>query len=66
LVNSSEGNFVIKIVNRKAQWTPVKKGRTQKNELEIFGDLQEGDTLVAKANEEIRDGAEVNKLMLNE
>lgn len=64
LINSSEGNFVIKIVNRKAQWIPVKKGRTQKDQLEIFGDLQEGDTLVTKANEEIRNGERV--IMVND
>lgn len=59
LVNSAEGNFVIKVVNHKAQWVPVKKGKMQKDQIEIFGDLQENDTLVVKANEEIRNGAVV-------
>ena len=60
LVNSTTGVFVIRIKDKKAEWVPVKKGLDADNKIEVFGDLTEGDQLVATASEEIRDGAPVN------
>ena len=56
LVNSLHGDAVIKVGGRKAIWTDVKKGRTIDDKTEVYGNLNEGDTIVAKGNEEIRDG----------
>lgn len=59
LVNSSEGLFVIKVVNGKAQRVNVKKGRDINDQSEIFGELQLNDRLITKGSEEIKEGAEV-------
>lgn len=59
LVNSSEGLFVIRVVNGKAQRVNVKKGRDINDQSEIFGELQLNDQLITKGSEEIKEGAEV-------
>ncbi|MGN6493831.1 MAG: efflux RND transporter periplasmic adaptor subunit [Agriterribacter sp.] len=59
VVSSTEGIFVIQSVNGKAKWIEVKKGREQGDQVEIFGDIQPGDTLVKNANEEMRNGAQI-------
>nr|WP_315254677.1 hypothetical protein [uncultured Flavobacterium sp.] len=56
LVNSAEGLFVIKVVNRKATRIDVKKGREIDDKIEIFGDLNSNDKLVKIASEEIKEG----------
>ncbi|MBS1506416.1 MAG: efflux RND transporter periplasmic adaptor subunit [Bacteroidetes bacterium] len=60
LVNSTEKIFVVRIVNGKAEWVDVKRGMEVKGQVEIFGALTQGDQLVMRASEEIRDGAEVS------
>jgi membrane fusion protein (multidrug efflux system) len=59
LVNSTERVFVIRVVNNKAEWVDVKKGREISGKIEVYGNLQPGDQLVKKASEEIRDGSDV-------
>lgn len=58
LVSSTERVFVIRLVNNKAEWVDVKRGREASGNIEIFSDkLQSGDQLVKKGSEELRDGA---------
>jgi RND family efflux transporter MFP subunit len=57
VVNSQERIFIIKIVNNKAQWVDVKKGREADGKVEVFGDLKTGDLLVKTGSEEIRNGS---------
>ncbi|MEH6680027.1 MAG: efflux RND transporter periplasmic adaptor subunit [Sediminicola sp.] len=53
----SEGTFVIRDHNAKAQRIAIKKGREANGEMEIFSDeLRPNDRLVKFANEEIREG----------
>lgn len=53
----SEGTFVIKSINGKAQKVAVKKRRETTDKVEVFSDeLQENDQLLTVANEEIRNG----------
>jgi len=59
VVTTSEGAFVIKIVDGKAQRVNVKKGLQFEGQIEVFGNLKEGDVLLKKGNEEIKDGAEI-------
>jgi len=59
LVQSTEKVFVIRVVNGKAEWVDVQKGREADGKVEVFGKLNEGDQLVQAANDEIRDGAPV-------
>ncbi len=59
LVNSTERMFVIKVDSGKAVWVDVKNGRSQGDKVEVYGALREGDQLVTKASEEIRNGEPV-------
>lgn len=60
IINSTTGVFVVKVNDGKAEWIPVKKGLEEKDKVEVFGDLKEGDTIITEANEEIRDGVPVS------
>ncbi|GAB3972033.1 efflux RND transporter periplasmic adaptor subunit [Spirosoma terrae] len=60
IINSTTGVFVVKVNDGKAEWIPVKKGLEEKDKVEVFGDIKEGDTIIAEANEEIRDGVPVS------
>lgn len=59
VVSSTERVFIIRVVDGKAQWVDVKKGREENGKTEVYGDLKEGDTLIKVASEERRDGAPV-------
>jgi membrane fusion protein (multidrug efflux system) len=61
LVNSAEGTFVIKVVNRKATRIDVKKGREIDDKIEIFGDLNSNDKVVKIASEEIKEGDDIKE-----
>lgn len=56
LLDTSEGLFVLKVADNKAVKVAVKKGRETDDKVEIFGDLQEGDKLVAEPTEEMHEG----------
>jgi membrane fusion protein (multidrug efflux system) len=60
IVSSQERIFVIKVVNNKAEWVDVKKGRENDGKVEVFGELSAGDLIVKQANEEVRNGSAVN------
>lgn len=61
IVNSTERLFVIKVVDHKAQWVDVKKGREENGKTEIYGNnLNEGDTIIKTGSEERRDGSPVH------
>lgn len=64
IVNSSEGVYVVKSLNHKVQLIPVKKGIDSGKRVEIFGDLNSGDTIVIKANDEMKDGAVLNDTLV--
>lgn len=56
LVRSDEGLYVIRVTGGKTNKVQVKKGREMDNQVEIYGELRVGDTLVTKASEELRNG----------
>lgn len=60
VVSSQERVFVIKVVNGKAVWVDVKKGRESDGKLEVFGDLAAGDAIVKTGSEEVREGSTVS------
>lgn len=66
LVNSTERIFVIKIVDNKAVWVDVKKGREAEDKVEVYGQLTEGDHLVSVASDEIRNGALISNIKMGE
>ncbi|MGZ3943420.1 MAG: efflux RND transporter periplasmic adaptor subunit [Mucilaginibacter sp.] len=59
VVVSTERVFVIRVNNNKAEWVDVKKGFQSGGNMEIYGNLKPGEQIVAKANDEIRDGQPV-------
>lgn len=62
VLNSTQGTFVIKVVENRAVWVPVKTGSSSTEKTEIFGDVKEGDVLVKVANEEIRDNSDLKNV----
>ncbi len=60
ILNSTQGVFVIKVQDKKSVWIPVKTGRTEDGRTEVFGSINQGDTLLTHAGEEVRNGSNVN------
>jgi membrane fusion protein (multidrug efflux system) len=56
VLNSTEGVFVIKVQDKKTVWVPITTGKIDDDKAEVFGDLKEGDVLIKKASEEVRNG----------
>ena len=60
ILNSTQGVYVIKVQDKKSVWIPVKTGRTEDGRTEVFGSINQGDTLLSHAGEEVRNGSTVN------
>jgi RND family efflux transporter MFP subunit len=56
VVANTERTFVIRSKQGKAEWVTVRKGAATGDLVEVFGDLREGDLVVQRGNDEIRDG----------
>ncbi|MEI3799324.1 MULTISPECIES: efflux RND transporter periplasmic adaptor subunit [unclassified Chitinophaga] len=56
IISNSEKVFVIKAVNNKAVWIPVKCGNESNGQVEVFGDLSDNDQLVQNGSDEIKEG----------
>jgi hypothetical protein len=56
VVTTSERTFVIRVNGEVAEWVDVKKGATQADLIEIVGPLKEGDTVLRRGSDEIREG----------
>lgn len=59
IVTTLERKFVIRVREGKTEWVDVRTGINTSDKVEIFGDLQEGDLLLTKPNEEIKVGQKV-------
>jgi len=58
IVNTPEKVFIIKVDSGKAVWVPVIRGRDGEGLVEVYGDLQDGDVIISRADEEVRNGSE--------
>lgn len=58
---TTERIFVIRVSGGTAEWVDVRRGMTSGNEVEIFGDVSPGDTIVLRATDEIRPGTRVSR-----
>lgn len=56
VVTTLEKKFVVKVVNNEVVWVDVKEGFQMGSEVEVFGDLSEGDVLLVRGTDEIRPG----------
>lgn len=59
LVESAMGVYIIRVVDGKAQKVKVSKGRVLDNQLEVFGEIEPGEKVLLKANEEIAEGMKI-------
>jgi RND family efflux transporter MFP subunit len=57
--STTERIFVIRVRGGKADWVDIRRGMTEGNLVEVFGELQAGDQLVLRATDEIRPGTPV-------
>jgi RND family efflux transporter MFP subunit len=54
VVISTERKYVIKVQNNRAALVDVTTGNENNGMVEIFGDIKEGDSVITKANDEIK------------
>ncbi|GAB3922181.1 efflux RND transporter periplasmic adaptor subunit [Larkinella terrae] len=59
IISSSIGVFIVKVVNQKAEWVPIQKGLEEGDNVEVFGEVKEGDLIMTTATEEVRNGSPV-------
>jgi membrane fusion protein, multidrug efflux system len=55
-----ERTFVIRVRDGKAEWVDVKTGETVGAEIEVFGPLQAGDSVIVHASDSIGNGSAVS------
>lgn len=63
VVTSLERQFIVRANLGTVEWVDVKEGISMRDSVEIFGDMQEGDTLLTRGSEEIKPGIAV-KIMV--
>jgi len=59
IATTTERSFVIRVTNGKAEWVNVSKGAASGDLLEVFGPLNDGDVIVKRASDEIRNGSAI-------
>jgi len=59
ILDTSEGIYILKVVNGKVVKVAIKKGRETDNKLEIFGELAVGDEIITSPSEEMHEGQEI-------
>ena len=59
IATTTERSFVIRVAGGKAEWVNVSKGVTVGDLVEVFGALSDGDVLVKRASDEMRNGSAV-------
>jgi membrane fusion protein, multidrug efflux system len=61
VVQAQSGTFVIKTEENITKRIPVQISGAKDSLVEVFGNLQEGDTILQKGSEEIKEGIKINK-----
>jgi membrane fusion protein (multidrug efflux system) len=66
VVTNMEHCFVIRIENQnKAYWVDVKKGELQGENVEVFGKIAQGDTILNVASDEIKNGENLKIILVD-
>lgn len=60
VVSTSERMFVIRVKNGSAEWVDVKKGPAKGDLVQVIGPLNQGDLVLVRGTDEIREGAHLN------
>ncbi|GGI23375.1 efflux RND transporter periplasmic adaptor subunit [Pedobacter mendelii] len=58
IATNQERKFVITVKNGKTEWVDVRQGMSTEKGIEIFGEIQDGDTLVVRATDERKSGSD--------
>jgi multidrug efflux pump subunit AcrA (membrane-fusion protein) len=59
VVTTTERTFVVREKNGHAEWVNVQKGAVEGDLIRVIGPLQEGDRIVKRATDEMREGMEL-------
>jgi RND family efflux transporter MFP subunit len=59
VVRTTERVFVIRVNSGRAEWVTVRPGAREDGQVQVFGDLLEGDVVVRNGSDEIRNGAQL-------
>ena len=59
IVTTTERMFVIRVKDGVAEWVSVARGARIGDLIEVFGPLKEGDTIVRRGSDEIREGTKL-------
>jgi membrane fusion protein, multidrug efflux system len=59
IVTTTERTFVIRVKDGAAEWVNVGRGARVDDLIEVFGPLKEGDQIVRRGTDEIREGAKL-------
>ncbi len=57
IVTNQERRFVIRVKNNKAEWVDVRQGMSTDKGIEVFGNLNNSDTLLIRATDERKPGS---------
>lgn len=57
LVTNLEKKFVIRVRDGRTEWVDVRSGINMNDKIEVFGNLLEGDQLILRANDQIKEGS---------
>ena len=57
VVTTTERTFVIRDRSGQAEWVDVRKGAAERDLVEVIGNLKQGDMLLRRATDEVREGA---------
>lgn len=60
IVTTTERSFVIRVNDGKAEWVNVSQGLAAGDLVEVFGALKDGDTIVKRGTDELREGTAVS------
>jgi len=59
VLQSTQGTFLLRVMEGKVEWVQVQLGRETPKKVEVFGPLHKQDTLVAEASEELLNGSSI-------
>lgn len=59
IVTTTERTFVIRVTGGVAEWVNVNRGARVGDLIEVFGSLKDGDTIVRRGTDELREGTKV-------
>ena len=56
VVTTTERTFVVRVKDGRAEWVTVRRGSVVGNQVEVFGALRAGDSVLKQGSDEIREG----------